>query len=31
MNDCAMCNFFQECEGSKYREKRFGHPYPVTV
>jgi len=31
MNDCAMCNFFQEYESSKYREKRFGYPYPVTV
>jgi len=33
LNECAMCNFFQESESSKYREKLFGYlyPYPVSV
>jgi len=31
MYDCAMCNFFQKSESSKYRKKRFGYPYPVPV
>jgi len=28
MNDCAMCNFYQERESSKYPDKRFRYPYP---
>jgi len=31
MNDCAIRNFFQESESSKYQEKPFGYPYLYLV